>query len=95
MVVGDPFSALSGTFSSPFIEDNLMGKADYQLTQSMHGFYRFSYFKNSLLANAGLGYSVYDNKDITRSHVAGLDFNTGPFTHRSEEHTSELQSPLN
>jgi len=81
VVVGDPFTALSGTFSSPFIEDNLMGKVDYQLTQSMHAFYRFSYFKNSLLANAGLGFSVYDNKDITRSHVGGLDFNTGPYTH--------------
>lgn len=81
VVVGAPFTPLSGTFASPFIEDNLMGKVDYQLTQSMHAFYRFSYFKNSLLANAGLGFSVYDNKDITRSHVGGLDFNTGPYTH--------------
>jgi hypothetical protein len=81
VVVGDPFEGYSGTFNSPFVEDNLMAKADYQLTQSAHIFYRFSYFKNSLLANAGLGFSVYDNKDITRAHVIGLDFNTGSFTH--------------
>ena len=81
VLVAEPFQQFSGTFNSPFVEDNLMAKADYQLTQSAHIFYRFSYFKNSLLANAALGFSVYDNKDITRSHVIGLDFNTGSFTH--------------
>ena len=81
VLVGAPFNDLSGYFNSPFTEDNLMAKADYQLTQSAHAFYRFSYFKNSLLANAGLGFSVYDNKNITRSHVIGVDFNTGNFSH--------------
>lgn len=81
VLIGAPFSQYSGTFASPFIEDNLLGKVDYQLPHSGHAFYRFTYFKNSLLANAGLGFSIYDNKDITRTHVAGLDFNTGSFTH--------------
>ncbi len=81
VLVGAPFTAYSGGFTSPFVEDNLMGKLDYQLTQSVHLFYRFNYFKNSLLANAGLGFSVYDNKDITRTHVLGADFNTGNYTH--------------
>ncbi len=81
VLVGAPFSQFSGDFNAPFTEDNLMAKADYQLTQSAHAFYRFSYFKNSLLANAGLGFSVYDNKDITRNHVIGLDFTTGTFSH--------------
>src|ERR1700734_3234841 len=81
VLIGAPFNDLSGYFTSPFTEDNLMAKADYQLTQSAHAFYRFSYFKNSLLANAGLGFSVYDNKNITRSHVIGVDFNTGGFSH--------------
>jgi hypothetical protein len=81
VLVGAPFSNFSGYFNSPFVEDDLMAKADYQLTSSAHLFYRFSYFKNSLLANAGLGFSVYDNKDITRNHVIGLDFNSGSFTH--------------
>jgi hypothetical protein len=82
VLIGAPLTGYSGYFNSPFVEDNLMAKADYQVTKSMHAFYRFTYFKNSLLANAGLGFSVYDNKNITRTHVIGLDFNTGSsFTH--------------
>ncbi|MGA8340679.1 MAG: TonB-dependent receptor [Candidatus Sulfotelmatobacter sp.] len=79
--ISAPFQAYSGSFSDPFREDNLMGRLDYQLTQSARLFYRYSYFKNLLGATFGLGYSVYDNKDITRNHVLGVDFNTGPFTH--------------
>lgn len=76
-----PFQIYSGSFSDPFREDNLMGRLDYQLTKSARLFYRYSYFKNLLGATFGFGYSVYDNKDITRNHVVGVDFNTGPFTH--------------
>ena len=81
VLISDPFSAYSGNFSDPFREDNLLGRLDYQLTKSARAFYRFSYFKNLLGATFGLGYSVYDNKDITRNDVVGLDFNTGRFTH--------------
>jgi hypothetical protein len=76
-----PFQAFSGNFSDPFREDNLLGRLDYQLTKSARAFYRFSYFKNLLGATFGFGYSVYDNKDITRNDVVGVDFNTGAFTH--------------
>jgi Carboxypeptidase regulatory-like domain len=79
--ISDPFQAFSGSFSDPFREDNLLGRLDYQLTKSARLFYRYSYFKNLLGATFGLGYSVYDNKDITRNHVVGVDFNTGSFTH--------------
>ena len=79
--ISAPFAAYSGSFSDPFREDNLLGRLDYQLTKSARLFYRFSYFKNLLAATFGFGYSVYDNKDITRNDVVGLDFNTGPFTH--------------
>ncbi len=79
--ISAPFNVYSGSFSDPFREDNLLGRLDYSLTKSARLFYRFSYFKNLLGATFGLGYSVYDNKDITRNHVLGVDFNTGPFTH--------------
>lgn len=79
--ISAPFAAYSGSFSDPFREDNLLGRLDYQLTKSARLFYRFSYFKNLLGATFGFGYSLYDNKDITRNDVVGLDFNTGPFTH--------------
>lgn len=79
--ISDPFAAYAGTFSDPFHEGELLGKVDYQLPHGAHLFYRFSYFKNLLGATFGFGYSLYDNKDITRNDVVGLDFNTGSFTH--------------
>ncbi|HEV2493397.1 MAG TPA: hypothetical protein VG204_10060 [Terriglobia bacterium] len=81
VLVPAPFEQYSGSFTSPFRENNLMARADYQLAQSVRTFYRFSYFHNSFTANGGLGFSVYAGKNATRTHVAGLDFNTGSFSH--------------
>ena len=79
--ISAPFQAYTGNFSDPFREDNLLGRLDYQLTKSARLFARYSYFKNLLGATFGFGYSLYDNKNITRNEVVGVDFNTGPFTH--------------
>jgi hypothetical protein len=79
--VSAPFQQYAGTFADPFLEDNLLGRVDYSLTKSARAFYRFSYFKNDLGATFGEGYSLYDNVDITRNDVVGVDFNTGSFTH--------------
>ena len=81
VLVAAPFQQFSGHFSSPYHENNLMAKGDYQFPHSVHAFYRFSYFQNSFVANGGLCFSVYDGNNVTRTHVAGLDFNTGTFTH--------------
>jgi len=81
VLVEPPFQQYSGSFSAPFRETNLMAKADYQLAQSAHAFYRLSYFQNAFTGNGGSGFSVYDGKNITRTHVAGFDFNTGSFSH--------------
>jgi len=81
VLISFPFSAFSGNFSDPFRENNLLGRLDYQLTKNARAFYRYSYFKNLLGATFGYGWSVYDNKDYTRNHVVGVDFNTGSFTH--------------
>jgi len=78
---GTPFTSFSGGFGQPFRESNLLGKVDYNFGNGAKAFYRYSYFANSLFATFGLGYSVYDNKDYTRTHVVGLDFNTGSFSH--------------
>jgi hypothetical protein len=79
--VSAPFAQLSGSFADPFKEGNLLGKLDYTLSKNARAFYRFSFFKNSLGATFGFGFSLYNNVDITRNHVVGLDFNTGSFTH--------------
>jgi hypothetical protein len=81
VLVVAPFEQYSGSFGSPFHENNLMARADYQITPSARAFYRFSYFQNSLTSNGGLGFAVYGGKNVTRTHVAGLDFNTGSFSH--------------
>ena len=81
VAISAPFQAYSGRFSDPFREDDLMGRLDYQLTNSARLFYRYSYFTNSLPANFGSGYSVYDNKDLSRDHLVGLDFSRGALTH--------------
>lgn len=80
-LTGTPFATDGLGFSQPFIEDNLIGKLDYNLGNGAKAFYRYSYFKNSLFATFGLGFSVYDNKDITRQHVGGIDFTTGSYSH--------------
>jgi hypothetical protein len=79
--ISAPFSAYSGTFQDPFHEGNLLGRLDYQVTKNVRAFFRFSDFQNLLGATFGLGFSVYDNKDITRNFVGGVDFNTGSFSH--------------
>jgi carboxypeptidase family protein len=80
VIVGDPLTAFSGTFSQPFRETETLAKADYQLGKARL-FYRNSYFSNSLAATFGLGFSVYNNKNISRTHVAGVDVTTGSFSH--------------
>jgi len=79
--VASPFDTFNGGFAVPFREDELMGRLDYNLGHNARLFYRFNYFKNSLNSDFGLGYGVYVNKDVARTHVAGVDFNTGTFTH--------------
>jgi carboxypeptidase family protein len=81
VLVAAPFQQYSGSFNSPFHENNLMTKADYSLPHSIRTFYRFSYFQNSFAANGGSGYSVYGGKNVTRSHAGGLDFTDGKFSH--------------
>jgi hypothetical protein len=94
VLVAAPLQQYSGSFSAPFHEDDVMAKADYQITRSMRGFYRFSYFQNSFITNGGTaGFSLYAGKNTTRTHVTGLDFNTGSLSHsiRFELLKTELQ----
>ncbi len=78
---GSPFASSTGGFSQPFRESDLLGKVDYNFGNGAKAFYRYSYFANSLFATFNFGFQVYDNKDYTRTHVAGVDFTTGSFSH--------------
>jgi Carboxypeptidase regulatory-like domain len=75
-------AAYSGTFQAPFVENELMARLDYSLSKTARLFGRFNYFDNSTYATFfPSSFQVYHNKDYTRNDVAGLDFNTGAFTH--------------
>lgn len=77
-----PFQAYSGTFPSPFKENELMGRLDYTISKNARAFGRFNYFDNSDLATFfPSSFQRYQNKDYTRNTVVGVDFNTGSVTH--------------
>jgi hypothetical protein len=99
VLVAAPFQQFSGSFPSPFHENDVMVRADDQLTRATHGFYRFTYFKNSFHANGGLGLSVYSGTNVTRAHVAGVDVTGGALSHsirfgylKTERNLSEATS---
>jgi hypothetical protein len=78
----EPFTSYNGNFNSPYRENNLLGKIDWNITKSIHAFYRYDYFDNSLVPPFGVpSYSFFANKDWTNVHAAGIDFTTGSFTH--------------
>jgi len=77
-----PYDGYSGFFPAPFQDQELSGRVDYQLTKTARLFSRYNYNKNS--TNATFfpdSFQVYNNRNITRNTVVGVDFNTGSLTH--------------
>ncbi len=79
-----PFNGFSGTYGSPFRENEPMGRLDWQVTSNLRLFYRFNYYDT--LADATFfssSFQLYKSKNYTRNHVAGADFTTGngQYTH--------------
>jgi hypothetical protein len=81
VVVSAPFAAFSGGFSSPFRDTVLIGKMDWQLSDNVKAFYKFTYNWNKSEGNFGYDYAVYANKDNTPSHAMGVDINQGSWSH--------------
>ncbi|HEY2461019.1 MAG TPA: hypothetical protein VGI16_09430 [Candidatus Acidoferrum sp.] len=81
LALSDPFAALGTGFNSPFKENDLLGRVDYLATQNLKFFYRFDYFDNFAIAEfQTVGLNPYLNKDYTRTHVLGADWNRGSYT---------------
>ncbi len=80
---GTNLNSFNGTFPSPFHDNNLLGRLDWQATKTIHAFGRFSFWQASDVGNFGgaSNYAVYDNRDRTKSIVGGVDFTTGQYTH--------------
>jgi hypothetical protein len=82
VISGAQFGALSGNFTSPFRESQVIGKLDYQIRGTAHAFYRFSFDANrnvsGFIPNA---FQPFANNNHTPVHAGGVDFSTGSFTH--------------
>src|ERR1700728_1704044 len=75
-------ASYSGSFQSPFIENELMARLDYSLTKTARLFGRYNYFDNSVYATYfPSSFQLYHNKDYPRNEVFGIDFNTGSVSH--------------
>lgn len=76
------FAPLSGSFGAPFLDNELFGKLDWVISPNYHAFYRFNYeHGNDVAGFVPNTYQPFGNVDYTPAHVAGIDFNTGSFTH--------------
>ncbi|MFY9531440.1 MAG: carboxypeptidase regulatory-like domain-containing protein [Candidatus Acidiferrales bacterium] len=82
VTLGAPFSALTGSFNSPFRDNEYLGRLDYVVKNNWRVFARFNYENN--LSGRGFVPNVYQpfsNIDHTRVYAVGTDFNTGTFSH--------------
>jgi Carboxypeptidase regulatory-like domain len=80
---GTNLDSFSGTFPAPFHDTSTIAKVDYQLSKNIKAFGRFSYWQASDVGNFGgaANYSVYDNRDRTKTFMGGVDINQGSVTH--------------
>src|SRR5205807_3065266 len=82
VVLAAPFTALSGSFNSPFFDNQFIGRLDWTVKQGWTIFYRFSFEQNrndsGFIPNS---YQPFSNVDHTPVHAVGFDFTTGRFTH--------------
>jgi hypothetical protein len=78
-----PFDTLNTTLVEPFRETQVDGRLDWQIRGSARFFYRFNFDENSQIRPFGSSSSLqgFKNFNHTPSHTAGLDFNTGSYTH--------------
>ena len=77
------FQALSGNFVSPFKDNQLVGRLDWQVRPSNYKvFYRFTYEQNrNVTGFVPNSFQPFANVDYTPVHAGGIDFNTGSYTH--------------
>jgi carboxypeptidase family protein len=77
-----PFAGLTGGFNSPFRDTEGVAKLDWHITENVKAFYRFSYEQNrSVRGFIQNSFQPFANVNNTPVHVAGVDFNTGTFSH--------------
>jgi hypothetical protein len=79
---GGPFASIVGGFNSPFRDTNGVAKLDWKISDNVKAFYRFSYEQNhSTKGFIPNSFQPFTNANNTPVHAAGVDFQTGSFTH--------------
>ncbi|HKD92801.1 MAG TPA: TonB-dependent receptor [Terriglobales bacterium] len=77
-----PFDVLSGSFNSPFRDQQWLGRLDYNASPNVRFFFKYTYEQNRAVGAFVPGtYSPFANVDNTPSYGGGVDFTTGSFTH--------------
>jgi hypothetical protein len=80
--LGGDFAPLSSTLNQPFKEHEAFGRMDWQATDKLKVFYRYTYNINSNVVPFILNtFSPFLNRDHAQDHLAGFDMTTGKFTH--------------
>ncbi len=82
VAVQDPFSALAGSFNSPFRDQQFFGRLDYNVNARIRVFAKYSFEQNRDVASYISGtYQPFANVDYTPSVAGGIDFSQGSFSH--------------
>ena len=80
--LGGPFAPLSSSINQPFKEHDAFGRLDWQATDKLKVFYRYTYNINSnVVPYIPDTFQPFLNRDHAQDHLAGFDLTTGKFTH--------------
>jgi len=76
------FSQFTKSFAVPLDEEIFGGRADWKMTDRLHSFYRYNHDYNlGVTGFGGVDLAAFANLNNTNSHVAGVDYSRGNWTH--------------
>lgn len=81
LVPPSPFTNLPNSYGANFRDTQTLGRLDWQATNNLKLFYKFTYNFNEHVSAFGQTYQPFASKNNTPSHGVGADFTTGNFTH--------------
>src|SRR5437773_2643047 len=77
-----PFPQFTKAFAVPLDEEIAAGRVDWKISDKLHSFYRFNHdFNLGVTGFGGVDLAAFANKNNTNSHVAGVDYSRGRWTH--------------
>ncbi len=77
-----PFTPFSGGYNSPFFENDVVGRVDFNGPHGAKYFYRYTYSQiKSTSTFFPDALQPYQNKNYVRQSVFGVDFTSGSYSH--------------